>query len=1141
MNRELVAFIDDFLRQSVVLLCDDSKPKATGFFVSNVGDICSCAHHGLVPNTGELTVKWGSAVLPAKQTCSDLEHDFAMFKIRPDALGDRATPALPLLDRPLTVSDAFDWVVTFGYAGLDSDWDIDASLYDGRLVKVGDSEHSVVANRSRRIESLDVVPGRGISGAPLFDLRLFRVVGYVQGRPHQVQRVGGALDLSPLFRRRPDLATLWSDVCRRADTTKLSFFHRQRVPIPRDLLTWTDVAEKLSAANRDAISSLEDANVYDERLFVARDIGRQLRTFLEESDAPVAILSGASGSGKTNLLADMACSGTDADEVYILVPCQGLTEPDPLDAVPRLIGTNATLEAILGCARDAETRRLVIMLDAFNEWDGASRSALTRILQRAKDAQVDRPCHLKVIISIRTEFLHERIPELTHMAKAGAHLDLGDILEEALYIHTDYDRRQRRQISRPVIEVPNLTDTPLDTEESEQRRMYEQYRAIGSMRTPKGQTIGIRPTTTYEELPPSVRRILDRPIILKLFMRRYHEQDVPDTGVRSVLLRDIVSPDIDRFSPSLLTRESVQVFLTHFAAHLFRLGQLDCPVRRLACESWYDREIVELLLANSLFLVKTRIRDSLIGGTRLGFSSEWLFEYYFSLFIWEEVTLASAPERVAVVEALLGDVPNERSAERLVGALTFFGESVLTLDTTLLPVVLRVCSAEGKVHTNNAFVCTFLEFVRANYGFGRPIPGNVASDESFVKLIATAAGVFTSAGLGRILDYVEKLVDQALPDAIELLTSPVAFWATLDADGKLDHSTLLALKRFQLNDIDGAYAEAQSMAPDSMPAHIHARWAFVIGRCLQYRQQYADAIQVYERCVDVPDRYAAMCRHQLAFIRFLQHSDYRGAADLLGVTDSPSGRRWATAASELLYATCMTELGDYLTARPILRRYATSLRRQGRKREAGKALRVLGDLYARRFEAGLAEEVLDRAATLTKDSPQSLTYAGILETRAMVLGLLRGQMAEAEALLEEAMLLAEQAQHRPNISWFLQSRALLRSLKGDAEGIEPDLERALSLGCNPNQARRTQLIRLIANCSQSSECRSCEGLSQAEALAAAYRTAGNGWYPGILSLLAAALRNELPQTAASAAACFEESVDGEGILASYLYRHLGLL
>ena len=126
-------------------------------------------------------------------------EDFALFRADLSNARRTRTVPLPLFQGELSNSrDKFDLAVTAGFAGIGNrDAPPALRLFDGRLEGLSWYQNPAAPGIPiTQIETLDLTIAGGNSGAPILDLRLFRVVGYVRGWVAVVvvgQCVGGRL------------------------------------------------------------------------------------------------------------------------------------------------------------------------------------------------------------------------------------------------------------------------------------------------------------------------------------------------------------------------------------------------------------------------------------------------------------------------------------------------------------------------------------------------------------------------------------------------------------------------------------------------------------------------------------------------------------------------------------------------------------------------------------------------------------------------------------------------------------------------------------------------------------------------------------------------------------------------------------
>ena len=268
-----------------------------------------------------------------------------------------------------------------------------------------------------------------------------------------------------------------------------------------------------------------------------------------------------------------------------------------------------------------------------------------------------------------------------------------------------------------------------------------------------------------------------------------------------------------------------------------------------------------------------------------------------------------------------------------------------------------------------------------------------------------------------------------------------------------------------------------------------------------------------------------MCRHQIGFIAFFSQCDYRTAAVILAGN--------ALAASRLLRAQCLLELADYTGTMELLQSELKSRRRPRRTLSYGKVKRVETQLFTRLFRVEEALAAADEAEECSKYSTYYLAHANVLENKALAISTLKGDFDDAIRLLNRSIQLAVRAPHAPTHSWSLQSLALIQALRGSTELVEPTLEKSESLFTNPNQGRRSRLIRVLVRELEKDGKDSL--IIDYEALREEYKIAGQSWYASLISLLLERLRGgqvseeEIRQS-------FGEEVNVSGLLQSAFMR-----
>jgi tetratricopeptide (TPR) repeat protein len=1137
LTAELRKFLRQLLGSSIVPILVDRKPVATGFFISEQGDICSCQHPFFPDLNRSVEIEWNGVTIPVQYIPSESssEQDLAIYRVDAAVLGKTTTQPVPLLDRDLSSDDRDYSVITLGYAGLsDPSAPLRMRFFEGYVVGVEEYPGPPASPPNRQIETLDLSVGKGNSGAPLFDLQSFRVIGYVQGFLRDVDRLGRGCTLTGLLRSRCDLKDLWMRTGESADDEKRKFFLKRGVNIPQELVSWRDLEIGIREHNDLVLSTLARQGIYSKRLFVPRGAAAKLNDFMEQSDYGILLLAGSTGAGKTNLLVDFAGKATGPDSLHVYIRCADFRGGYALDELKGVLRLDINVWSLASMLEKRPRQRLTLILDGFNEWASAEKKTLADLIRDLQAVRMTSGQDIRLIIGIRTEFLRDRIPELiqpTDRLRSQTDFPLEPIFGDR---RTD---AEGNEATYPLIELPSLI-----AGSDEQALMYERYRTE-SRTLDSDHEVGIRPETSYAELTQQVRKFLDRPLILKHFMIRYDGRTAPQDLVRSQCLQAIIEPELKGLVGSESGKNLAKIFLSQLANRLFQTGSTTCAVRQIARLGGYSQQLVELMTRTFLLAGG----ETKAGVKTLGFSSDWLWEYFLGVFLWEEAASLDASERSRFFTEYLSRKSNNPAEDALLGALTFYGEWALTRESEFLGAFLEIVSVDDALPLRGALAGKFLEFVRTHYRIADPIVnGRMEEGQSFIEILLQNRSHLAQPGLLRVLNYVASLDGDGTSDALELLTREPALWAALDERGRLQLASVRALMRFSADQVSLALDDLLRIDLDNAPADILGRCLFVLGRCFQYEGDYARATAYFERGMDGADVYAAQCRHQLAFIRFLHRSDYRGALKLLDPECATFG-------------TCLAELGHFEKAESVLLAEAGRREKQGLRLSRGKTLRALAQMRFYQFDASRAMSDAEMAADLSAGNPHLLTLAGALDVKAQIQGLLLGNYEDAimwatkaieladraphrpslslkfDVPAAEGVSLAERAPHRPSLSWFLQTRAFIRAANGDFPGLEDDLARSSKLGYNPNQERRAALIRLLGRW-RAGDRQDRLLVAAAKELNNRYDLAGNQWYSGVVSLLTSAMENTLPLDAEAARRHFGPQVDAEFVAASFLFR-----
>ena len=1145
LEPDFYRFAESFLADSTVLIMDGERPVLTGFFVSEDGDVCTCHHAWANPANRSLSALWGRDRLPLHYVAqsSAPAEDFALFRADLSNARRTRTVPLPLFQGELSNSrDKFDLAVTAGFAGIGNrDAPPALRLFDGRLEGLSWYQNPAAPGIPiTQIETLDLTIAGGNSGAPILDLRLFRVVGYVRGwvaesvsaaagecgpgvREIKPDRLGRACDLSQLSRLRPDLLPQWVAAGRRADARKHQYFLDTGVPMPRRLLNPEDLRTAAARTSEAAIGRLSSAGVYDQDLCVARPVDEKFAAFLKDSGSTATILTGQSGSGKTNLMVRWTREQITDGGFVLFLTCATHPGDALMQSMPSMLGTDLSVKALLHMALSGARKSVLLLFDGFNESAGASAAVLRNLLRQVFDV-MPRDGRFKVVISARTEFLAERIPELFE--------DQDDLASpfpvppKFLFRCEDFDEAGKKRV-RPFIEVP-LFRSRDNGPPSEQEIMYEHFRRQGTMRHGSGRNRGIRPATEYKDLPASIRRFLDRPLLLRFFMMSYDRQEVPDCAVRSRLLDQIIDREIAQVAEERSTRELAKGFLRKLAAYLFLQHRSGASASDSAMAG-YPLGMLDALLSQTFLL--SRLPGHRESNDLFGFSSDWLFEYFLGKYAWDEYKAHPSGGDALLRELLVNAFTDGEADSHLPRALSYFGARAFEEGGTALGALLRAVSSPGHTAAADTVLAALLEYIRKQHGFASPAIGRKETEgSSFAEVLGSHRDSLGPNGVRSILRYLKKINDEALGDGLALLDRNNTLWRDLQPADRAEWISLLAWSHYRVHQNREAMYELEGIELLEASEETRARCNFVKGRCLQFVHDYEGAQRSFEAGGEDP-RFGSQCRHQIAFIRYFAFSDYEGAASMLRREQRPDGT-WSNSASGLLYAECLKDAGRYDAAEAVFLREINRRHEEGHAVAEGKACCALADLRLRQFETRASLAAIESALRLTRGTLRYLIYGRVLDQQAVIHGLLSGERDLALECANEALQLARKSpQHEFGSGWALQTRALLFAIRAEPEAAERDLAEAAMLKGNPNQQRRADFIHLLTRWLAPGNLPNVEE-AEIFSLRERYRTARAGWYPGLLSLLAAVVGRRPVLTGSEAAAHFGEQVCGDGILSS---------
>ncbi len=873
----------------------------------------------------------------------------------------------------------------------------------------------------------------------------------------------------------------------------------------------------LGDCNRHVIQEYRRRGVFDPDRYMPRRLEADIALFLEQREAVALLIAGLTGSGKTNLLLHLSETLDPSAYQPVVVPCRTVDAADLVEAAFAILGLpRFTPEAAAARLAAFPGKTWVLMFEGLNEWPSFKleyfRQAVREIAQLVRE-QGSR--NLKVIFSVRSEFLQERLADfrLPEGSPPEACIDL--------FFHARSGRR------RPFLELV-CSERPAETEAvSELQVLYEHYRSLA----------GHRPKATFDQLSDPVRRMISLPLLLAIFVQRYDGKEVPEGGLRSSLIEDIVLPILNqRGEASEVFRQDAADLLKGLAGRVFERqdAELGNSYREIKRQVWHDRFIIEALLSDSPILSCTKAeRDDLY----ISFRSDWFYEYFLAGHLWDEHYRGGGEISEEILRRVLARAADSREETHLARAFVFLAEWTLTRQAWQPGLILLLLNLEERPDFARGFAYSFLDFLRLHTGFDRPLEGESKErGASFASLLDEGAGAFTERGWRRLLDYVEHLETVGeYGAALRLLEAPVRLWERLGS-GELSARRVLSIayNRFSRHEIDEAYTFAQKSGLDALPAELTAKRRFILGRCLQFQGRYREALDEFTRGGAGASPFAYRCRHQRAFIKFMEESDYRGArAELETIIPNPLLAEEDDQGSEprLLHASCLVNLGEYKAAEEALRKVIEARRRARRSHKEGTACRALADLHLRRFQRDAALAETRRALECLESSGHFLSRAYALEVQAAARALLDGDLGQAAEDLEGVIELSRS--HGPSLSWALQSRALVNGLAGEDRALEEALAEARRHGLSPYQELRQHFIQLLLDVLR--RVRPEDVLaSEVRALRQAYEERGWRWYPGILDLMRGALTGKVAQTPVEALALFGEDVDGEGLTRSYL-------
>jgi tetratricopeptide (TPR) repeat protein len=1122
VSHELASYIESLIRPSVVLVTVDGVADRTGFFVSRDGLVCTCWHPSLYPQN-QVSVKWNGETYPADLVFSLDKADLVLLAVQGISGQSLKTQPLPISSELLPTTNHRHAAASLGYAALKTyGTREEPKMPLGALTTKYDfKEHQ------ERFEIYGISGDHGNSGAPVIDMQRLRVLGYVQSSYKVTeQQIGHALTFGALLRERPELAADWRWACEEFDLALAQQYATR--PFPLDLEYCPgDFVSSLVAGHIAAVFANHRDPLFQLNRYAPRAVETTILGFLGEATGNLMLLSGASGSGKTSLLLNLTRQMDGKQYLPLLIKCDGLKIQDlPRAAFNTLVPIEHYELTRLGqlCARVPD-KTWVLFFDGLNECTDFSADGFRAVVEALRSLLKVRGVNLKIVFSVRSEFLREHLP--VFLWQGVRQDDPGaDLLQ---YFLRD-DRGQ------PYLSVGRINTTRLPDDRLELEAMYEQYC-----------NTGLKPTTTFAQLTEPIRELLDRPFVLELMMTIYHGVEIPLNIGRSNLLRLIVQKTLEKARVVTGVRANrMGVYLGALAAFILRSQTgLSCRDSDIYNQSWHKGDELEVLLTGTPFLERESIRRGFGEESVISFSADWTFEFFLARFLWGEWWREHGGKdpanQLSELHELLPPETAQLNLPHLLMALVFFAEWAATDEPSRFSFLVKVMNDSSQESFAKGFTRECLDFFRITYGFTKNIQSSDGhSQTSFLTLLSDNAAYFEVTGGAALLDYVEYLetIGEAkdVTSLLELDVCRQAIAGNQDLEARRHLS--LALASFDSHDIDGAFSQAAKVDPEKLSTGLLAKHSFIIGRAYQFKGDYMRAEHAFEIGRKQSGRYAYRCEHQLSgFIPIILRSDFASTLDQLEhiLANTSFGlTREQRFASMLLRAICLFRLGRYAEAEVQLHEIIRLRIIQRNKQGTGLGLRALAEVHFRKFEHEAAHIAIDQAIETLHGRSYYLSLASAYDTKANILGLLAGEMVEAEACNQASLELSREAKHEANIRWFMQTKALLSALKGQLAGVHEALQQAGAI--NPYEKLHQRFILLLArHCSGENLDEQIE--TEIRELQSDFHSLQLAWYPGVLSLIQWAGAGVMPDKE-MAAAVFPENTDIDGLLKSHLFSRI---
>lgn len=1111
---ELVRFVESLIKPSVVLIEFDGKTFQTGFFVSCDGLVCTCYHGALLRK--EIRVRWNDRSYPTHTIFSAPEKDLLLLSIHDSGEESVSTPPLPIYDG-LLMTEFYHDALSVGYSGAGvPGFPISPQPFKGFLT----SKYNI--ERQERLNIRGISKDKGNSGAPVFDLQLLRVVAYVRASYKRTKKISGdALTFNALLREHPELAEEWRKISQECDLKIARHF--RSVPFQLDLKSCPEgfVSGLIFEHRANIIESHYGYKLFQNNRYVARSVENDVQDFLEKSSSGLLLLAGASGTGKTSLLLQLAQQFDRANYLPVFINCSGQKTQSLLKELftallPGEYFNRSRLRDFFG---RCPNKKWVLIFDGINECAEFSRKEFKIFVDNLTSFAQEENINSKVILSLRSEFLREYLPEVFFWR------DLYSNEQDF-----DYTLFYRDNDGQPYVDIGRINKTVLPDEKLELQVMYERYCETG-----------LKPSTSFEQLSEPILRMLDRPFILDLMMKTYQGREIPLRIGRSKLIRKIVSKALTTAGiEQSSTTSRMEGYLGKLAIFILRLNKdLKCSENELQNQTWYRGKEFDKLLASTPFLEKEVTRRSFGDESFIKFGADWAFEFFIARYLWNEwwnKDFGKKPDHaLSSLHTLLPEVNNRIDSQHLLIALVFFAEWTFTDDPARFSFLVAVMNDFKHESLAKGFTHECLDFFRVNYSFNNFDTDNFTT---LLKHLSDNSEGFNKTGVEGILDYVEYLETIGeYKNALDLLDLDV-YGSVIKENPQLKarRQLSLALNTLLNNEMDKMLSHIQKFEFQNLPPELLSKHAFVVGRAYQYKEDFSAAKIVFNLGMNGMSLYAYKCEHQLAYIKLASESNYLEASELLKNILKDTNSVFSLEqkhASSLLLATCLFRIGNYTEAEAQLDEIISIQTSQRNKHGLGKSLRALAEVHARKFEHRKSLEVIDKSIeALTGGPPLSLATA--LDTKANILGLLVGDSEGARSYNRKSLELCEEKKHRPTRQWCLQTSALLSALEGNLDTTSKLLNDAGVK--NPFEALLERFIYLLAlHCGGQST--GADFITKIRTLQSDFLELHLVWYPGILSLIEWAAASKIPDKT-EIAAQFPREVNVEGIISSHLYARI---